>query len=89
METLHKIDPKIPLPFMVMPDFMMGAMGLFDKFNKLTIGSPLIVNPEMMMTLKGKIWNVSNQRIKDVLGWRQRISLEQSLSDTLDVINAR
>jgi len=89
LEILHKIDPKIPLPFMVMPNFMMGAMGLFDKFNKLTLGSPLIVKPELMMTLKGKIWNVSNQRIKDVLGWRQRISLEQSLSDTLDVINAR
>ena len=89
LETLHKIDPKIPLPFMVMPSFMMGAMGLFDKFNKFTLGSPLIVKPELMMTLKGKIWNVSNQRIKDVLGWRQRISLEQSLSDTLDVINDR
>jgi dihydroflavonol-4-reductase len=89
LETLHKIDPKIPLPFMVMPKFMMGAMGMFDKLNKLTIGSPLIVNQELMMILKGKIWNVSNQRIKDVLGWRQRISLEQSLRDTLDVINAR
>jgi len=89
LETLHKIDPKISLPFMTMPNFMLGAMGLFDKFNKFTTGSPLIVNPELMMTLKGKIWNVSNQRIKDVLGWRQHISLEQSLSDTLDVINAR
>lgn len=74
---------------MVMPNFMMGAMGLFDKLNKFTLGSPLIVNPDLLMTLKGKIWNVSNQRIKDVLGWRQRISLEQSLSDTLDEINAR
>lgn len=89
LETLHKIDPKIPLPFMVMPSFMMGAMGLFDKFNKFTLGSPLIVQPELMRTMKGKIWNVSNQRIKDVLGWRQRISLEQSLSETLDAINAR
>ena len=89
LETLHKIDPRIPLPFMVMPDFMMGFMGLFDKFNKLTLGSPLIVQPDLMMTLKGKIWNVSNQRIKDVLGWRQQISLEQSLSDTLDEINDR
>lgn len=89
LETLHKIDPKIPLPFMVMPKFMMGAMGMFDKFNKLTKGSPLIVNRELMAILKGKIWNVSNQRIKEVLGWRQRISLEQSLRDTLDVINAR
>jgi dihydroflavonol-4-reductase len=89
LEKLHKIDPKIPLPLMVMPNFMMGTMRLFDKFNKLTKGSPLIVNPELMMTLKGKIWNVINQRIKDILGWRQRISLEQSLRDTLDVINAR
>jgi len=88
LEILHKIDPKIPLPFMVMPKFIMGAMGLFDKFNKFTKGSPLIVNPELMMTLKGKIWNVSNKRIKDVLGWRQEISLEQSLKDTIDAINS-
>ena len=89
LKTLHTIDPKIPLPFMVMPNFMMGAMRLFDKFNNLTLGSPLIVNPELMVTLKGKIWNVSNQRIKDVLGWRQGISLEQSLRDTLAAINTR
>jgi dihydroflavonol-4-reductase len=89
LETLHNIDPQIPLPFMVLPNFMMGAMGLFDKFNKRTKRSPLIVNPELMMTLKGKIWNASNQRIKDVLGWWQHISLEQSLRDTLEVINAR
>jgi dihydroflavonol-4-reductase len=89
LETLHKIDPKIPLPLMVMPNFMMGAMGLFDKINQLTLGSPLIVLPALMKSLKGKIWNVSNQRIKDVLGWRQQISLEQSLGDTLDVLNRR
>lgn len=89
LEMLHKIDPKIPLPFMVMPNFMMGSMGLFDKLNKFTLGSPLIVHPELMMTLKGKIYNFSNRRIRDVLGWRQSIPVEQSLNDTLDVINSR
>jgi dihydroflavonol-4-reductase len=89
LDILHKIDPKIPLPLMNMPDFMIDAMGLFDKFNKFTLGSPLIVQPELMKIMKGKIWNVSNQRIKDVLGWRQKISLEKSLRDTLDVINVR
>ena len=89
LETLHKIDPKIPLPWMVMPDFMLFAMGMFDKFNKFTLGSPLVVLPDLMKTLKDKVWNVSNQRIKDNLGWRQQISMEQSLSDTLEAINAR
>ena len=65
---------------------MMGAMGFFDKFNRLTLGTPLIVSPEFNTTMKGKLWNFSNQRIKDVLGWQQQIPLEQSLRDTIEAI---
>jgi len=61
-------------------------MGFFDKFNRMTLGTPLIVSPEFMATMKGKSWNFSNQRIKEVLGWEQQISLEKSLSDTIEEI---
>ena len=86
IETMHRIDTKIPLPLMTLPNFMMGAMGFFDKFNRLVLGTPLIVAPELMATMKGKSLNFSNQRIKDTLGWQQQFSLEQSLSDTIDEI---
>jgi nucleoside-diphosphate-sugar epimerase len=32
---------------------------------------------------------VSNRRIKDILGWRQTVTLEQSLRDTIAAIRAR
>jgi dihydroflavonol-4-reductase len=86
IETMHRIDTRIPLPLMTLPNFMIGAMGFFDKFNRLVLGTPLIVAPELMATMKGKSWNFSNQRIKDTLGWQQQFSLEQSLSDTIDEI---
>ncbi len=86
VETLHKIDPKIGLPLMTMPNFMMGISGMFDKINNLILGTPRIVVPELMEIMKGKIWNASNQRSKEVLGWQQKISLEQSLKDTIKAI---
>jgi dihydroflavonol-4-reductase len=86
IETMHRIDTKIPLPLMTLPNFMYGAMGFFDKFNRLILGTPLTVSPELLATAKGKLWNFSNQRIKDTLGWQQQFSLEQSLSDTIDEI---
>ena len=83
IETMHGIDTKIPLPLTTLPNFMFGAMGFFDKFNHLVLGTPLIASPELMATMKGKSWNFSTQRIKDTLGWQQQFSLEQSLSDTI------
>ena len=35
IETMHRIDNRIPLPLMTLPNFMIGAMGFFDKFNRL------------------------------------------------------
>jgi len=86
IEIMHGLDSTIPLPLMTLPNFMLGAMGFFDKFNRMTLGTPLIVSPEFMATMKGKSWNFSNQRIKEVLGWEQQISLEKSLSDTIEEI---
>ncbi len=86
IETMHGIDAKTPLPLMTMPNFMLGAGVFFDKFNHLILGTPLTLSPEFLATMKGKSWNFSNQRIKEILGWQQLFSLEQSLSDTIDEI---
>ena len=86
IQVMHSFDAKIPLPLMNLPNFMIGAMGFFDKFNHMVLGTPLTVSPEFTATMKGKSWNFSNQRIKDVLGWQQQIPLEQSIEDTIEEI---
>jgi len=86
LTILHRIDSKISLPLMTLPQFMNGLLVSFDKFNKLTLKTPRTISEELFLTLKGKTWNVNNKRIKDLLGWRQNISLSQSLSDTMEKI---
>lgn len=89
LETMHAIDSAVPLPLMTLPDFLLGTMPLVDRFNRLTLGSPLVVSAEAIATMKGKQFNFSNQRIKDVLGWRQTVTQEQTLRDTMTAIRAR
>ena len=89
LAIMHAIDPRVGLPLMTLPDFLLGTMPLFDRLNRLTLGTPLIATPEVMATMKGKVFNFSNRRIKEVLGWRQSITLEQTLRDTMAAIRAR
>ncbi len=86
VEVLHKIDQSISLPLMTLPDFMKGALVFFDNVNQLVLGTPRTISTELSILLKNKIWNVSNQRIKDTLSWEQSISLEQTLKDTMAVL---
>lgn len=51
--------------------------------------SPLTASPEFIQMSKGKRWNASNRRIKDVLGWEQKISMHTSLADTRDILRQR
>ena len=56
---------------------------LFDWMNAKTLGTPRIANPDLIASIRGRRWNASNRRARDVLGWEPRISLEQSLRDTM------
>lgn len=88
LEAMHAIDPKIPLPMIRMPRFMTRALPLFDRLNHAMLGTPQSLTGELAASLHGKVWNVSNRRAREKLGWRQSITMEQSLRDTLDTIRA-
>jgi dihydroflavonol-4-reductase len=85
-EKMHTIDPSVPRPMMSMPDFMLPLAPFFDRLNHTFLGTPRIVTPEFIATTRGKIWNASSARIKRETGWKQSVSLEQSLKDTMNTI---
>ncbi|HEY0877623.1 MAG TPA: NAD-dependent epimerase/dehydratase family protein [Zeimonas sp.] len=89
LETMHAIDRSIPLPWMSIPDFAVRALPLFDRLNERLLRTPRTITRQMLGTFKGKIWNASNRRAREVLGWRPEISLEQTLRDTIETIRAR
>lgn len=89
LETMHAIDRSIPLPWTSIPDFAVGALPLFDRMNARLLRTPRTLTREVIGTLRGRIWNASNRRAREVLGWRPEISLEQTLRDTIDTIRAR
>jgi nucleoside-diphosphate-sugar epimerase len=89
LETMHRIDPRIALPIATLPDFVIPMMPLFDRLNEITLGAPRIVVPELLASIKGKVWGPSNRRIKEVLGWEQKVSLEETLRDTIATLRAR
>lgn len=89
LETLHAIDRSIPLPWMSIPDFAVGALPLFDRLNERMLHTPRTITRQMLGTFKGRVWNASNRRAREVLGWRPEVSLEQTLRDTIETIRAR
>jgi dihydroflavonol-4-reductase len=86
--AMHANDPKIPLTKSTIPNVMLGAAPFFDWLNHKLSGSPRVITPELVATLRGRVWNASNARIKRELGWTQSIPLEQSLRDTMETIKA-
>ncbi|MGD9536083.1 MAG: NAD-dependent epimerase/dehydratase family protein [Alphaproteobacteria bacterium] len=87
-EAVRAIDPKTPKVGPTMPDFMLGLMPAFDRIGHLLMGTARTITPEMVGTMKGRSWNISNARAKQELGWSPRISLQQSLKDTLEALGA-
>ncbi len=74
---------------MTIPDFAVGALPFFDRLNELTLHTPRTLTHEMMRTYRGRIWNFSNRRAREVLGWTPTIPLEQTLRETITILRAR
>jgi nucleoside-diphosphate-sugar epimerase len=89
VQAMHAIDPRVPLPRMRLPDFVAPVLPYAERLNRLVLGAPVTGSPELIATLRGKIFNASNRRIKEVLGWQQTVTMEQTLRDTMAVFHAR
>lgn len=88
LRVMHDIDPRVPLPLMKLPDLLAPALPLFDRLNHLTLRTPRTASPELIGMMKGKVFNISNRRAKEALGWQQTISLEQTLRDTMAALRS-
>ena len=84
----HEVDPEVPLPGKVLPDFALTFGPLLDWLNHKTRGAPRTVGPEFVAAVRGKEWTMSNQRARDELGWRPTIPLERSVADTLATLKS-
>ncbi len=89
VETMHRIDPRVARPGPTLPDWLLPAVPLVDRLNTRLLGTPRTAPPEMIAMMRGRRYNASNQRAKEVLGWRPAIGLAESLADTMAALRAR
>lgn len=88
-QTMHAIDAKIPRPMMTLPPFIMPALPFLDTLSSKLTGGPKSLTPDLAGMLKGKLWNISNEKIRREIGWTPEISIKQSLADTIGALRAR
>lgn len=88
-QTMHAIDMSIPRPMMTLPPFIMPALPFLDTMSSKITGAPKSLTPELAGMLKGKLWNVSNEKIRREIGWTPEISIKQSLKDTIEALRSR
>jgi dihydroflavonol-4-reductase len=87
--TMHAIDPTIPRPLMTLPGFLMPVLPTLEALSCRINGAPRSLTPELAGMLKGRVWNVSNEKARRELGWSPEISIKQSLGDTIEVLRKR
>jgi dihydroflavonol-4-reductase len=86
IEVMHRIDPSVPHTTSTLPRVLEPVMPFFDWLNHKLTGAPRVVTPELVATLRNRIWNASNARIKRELGWRQAVPLETSVREMMEEI---
>ena len=87
--AMHALDRSVPEPMMTLPTFLMPLLPWLEAVSSRIDGTARSLTPELAGTLKGRIWNISNAKIRRELGWAPRFSLEQSLADTMTAIRAQ
>lgn len=83
---MNRLDPTVPAAPVLFPDFLMSAAPTLDWLGAKVLGTPRLVNKELVRTMRGKITKVSTARAKAELGWHQCISIDESLADTMAAI---
>jgi dihydroflavonol-4-reductase len=87
--VMHEIDPRTPRARFLLPDFMMLLGPTIDRLSHRYLGTPRVLTPELIACLRGRVWNCSNARLKQKMGWSQSIPLRQSLADTMILLRTR
>jgi dihydroflavonol-4-reductase len=85
---MRRIDPAVPAAPGQIRNLALGLAPLFDAMNARLLGSPRVMTPELVASIKGKSFRVSTERASAELGWRPEIPLEHSLADTMHAIRA-
>jgi dihydroflavonol-4-reductase len=85
-QAMHRLDPAVPPPARIIPDAVIGLGPLFDWLNHKMLGAPRTFQADMVQAARGRVWTISNDRAKRELGWRPRITFEQSLADTMSTL---
>lgn len=80
---MHAIDPRIGAPKFTLPRFLLPLLPMLDGLNSRISGARRTMTPEMARIMRGRTYNLSSARIRGELGWEPKISLRQSLADTI------
>ena len=83
IETMREIDPKVPKAMTVVPKPMYGALPFFDWMSNKTLGTPRTITAEVASAFKKGDMLADNSRAKRELGWVPKVTLEQTLRDTM------
>jgi dihydroflavonol-4-reductase len=87
---LHRIDPRVRRPLLTLPRLLVPALPMYDRLCHRLIGTPRIATPEVVATsVSGLWWNVSSERARAELGWAPTVPFEQSLRETVHVLQDR
>lgn len=86
--VLHRIDRTIPAAPRALPEPLLGALPALDALNAMLLGSPRVMSAELVALVRGAVLPNDSSRAKADLGWRPEISLDVSLSETIDALRA-
>lgn len=85
---MHDIDPRIGAPKFTLPRFVMPVLPFLDGLQSRISGSGRTLTPDMAETMRGRTFNISSARIRRELGWAPRVTLRQSLADTIAAVRS-
>ncbi|MDX2157053.1 MAG: NAD-dependent epimerase/dehydratase family protein [Hyphomicrobiaceae bacterium] len=86
---MHSIDTSIRPPLMTLPSFVLPALPFLETVNSWIKKTPRTLTPEMAATMRSGRFDMTSARIRSELGWAPKVSLRQSLSDTMTALRGK